>query len=265
MTAEPESDQPLVVTREVSVATLWLNRPARRNAIDLSMWRGVAELVTGLGADDGVRVLVVRGVGDHFCAGADISELEEHLGTEAYSTANREAEAALASFPKPTVAFIRGSCVGGGAEVAITCDVRIADTTARFGITPARLGIVYPDFALQRAVEVLGADVTRMLLLTGELVDAERALRIGLVHEVHEPDAAEARFDELVRVMADERSLLSQRAAKEMVASIVATGAIADDLAARWAAEMHASPDRTEGIAAFLERRPPCFTWPAPG
>jgi enoyl-CoA hydratase/carnithine racemase len=126
------------------------------------------------------------------------------------------------------------------------------------------LGIVYPDFALQRAVEVLGPDVTRVLLLTGELVDADRALRVGLAHEVHEAGAAEQRLAELVTTMAGERSLLSQWSAKEMVASIVDTGAIAPELVDRWAAEMATAPDRDEGISAFLDRRPPRFTWPGP-
>ncbi len=158
------------------------------------------------------------------------------------------------------IAFITGSCVGGGAEIAIACDLRIADTTSRFGITPARLGLLYPTFALERAVRLLGASAAKHLLYSAELIDAERALRIGLVDEVHEPAAAIERLDALAGLLA-ERSLLTQCGSKEMVGSIIEHGRVTDDVDRRWRAEMRSSTDRAEGIAAFLERRQPQFTW----
>ncbi len=174
--------------RDGPVATLWLNRPEKRNAVTKAMWQGIATTCAELAADGTVRVMVVRGTGDHFCAGADIGELE--LGDVSYGRANAGAEQALGAFPKPTIAFVRGSCVGGGAQIAIACDLRIADTTARFGITPARLGIVYPAFGVDRAVRLLGPSATKHLLYSAELIDPERALRIGMVDEVHDPAAA---------------------------------------------------------------------------
>jgi enoyl-CoA hydratase/carnithine racemase len=247
------------VTRHGAIATLWLNRPDKRNAVTIEMWRAMTEHCAALAHDPAVRVLVVRGTGDHFCAGADIGALGA-IDNDVLLDANRAADDALTTFPKPTIAFITGSCVGGGAEIAIACDLRIADTTSRFGITPARLGLLYPTFALERAVRLVGASATKHLLYSAELVDAERALRIGLVDEVHEPAPAVERLDALAALLV-ERSLLTQCGSKAMVDSIVEHGRVSDDVDLRWRAEMARSTDRAEGIAAFLERRQPQFTW----
>jgi enoyl-CoA hydratase/carnithine racemase len=227
--------------------------------VTIDMWRAMSEHCAALAHDPAVRVLVVRGTGDHFCAGADIGALGAG-DNDAHLDANRGADDALTTFPKPTVAFITGSCVGGGAEIAIACDLRIADTTSRFGITPARLGLLYPTFALERAVRLLGASAAKHLLYSAELIDAARALRIGLVDEVLEPAAAIDRLGALSALLV-ERSLLTQCGSKEMVDSIVEHGRVNDDVDRRWRAEMVRSDDRAEGIAAFLERRQPLFTW----
>lgn len=256
-------DQPLVVTREEGVATLWLNRPEKRNAVDYAMWLELARLATELGEDPAIRVLVVRGAGEHFCAGGDIGGLGD-IPFEDYRRANELADKALADFPKPSIAFIRGACVGGGAEIAIACDLRLADTTARFGITPARLGIVYPGFAVARAVQLIGESATKHLLFTAEIIDAERALRIGLVDELLGAEEAPARLAELVGRMAGERSLLTQMASKEMVDSVLAHGHVTDEVEARWDAALADSPDAAEGIAAFRQGRAPQFRWVPP-
>lgn len=254
------STESLVVTREGTVATLWLNRPERRNAVDFDMWVGIRNVCQQLAPDPTVRVLIVRGIGGHFCAGADITGLRNHADAS-YADANRAAEEHLAGFPKPTIAFITGSCVGGGVQLALACDLRIADRTARFGITPAKLGIIYPSFALARAVRLLGPSAVKHLVFSAELIDAEGALRIGLVDEVHEPGAATDRVTAFTSLMATERSLLTQQASKEMIDAIVQHGAVDDQLGQRWAEAMRRSPDMNEGIAAFQERRPPKFTW----
>jgi enoyl-CoA hydratase/carnithine racemase len=247
------------VTRHGAIATLWLNRPDKRNAVTIAMWRAMTEHCVALAHDPAVRVLVVRGTGEHFCAGADIGSLGT-VDNDALLVANHAADDALATFPKPTIAFITGSCVGGGAEIAIACDLRIADTTSQFGITPARLGLLYPTFALERAVHLLGASAAKHLLYSAELIDAARALRIGLVDEVHEPAAAIERLDGLASLLT-ERSLLTQCGSKEMVDSIVEHGRVTDEIDRRWRAQMAQNTDRGEGIAAFLERRQPRFTW----
>ena len=183
------------------------------------------------------------------------------MSEASYAAANAGADDALGSFPKPTVAFIRGSCVGGGTQIAIACDVRVADTSSVFGITPARLGIVYPAFAVDRAVRLIGPSATKHLLFSAELIGWERALRIGLVDEVHDPAAADERIDAFATLLATERSLLTQESSKAMVDECLRTGEISRATQARWGAELAASTDAAEGVAAFLERRSPRFTW----
>jgi enoyl-CoA hydratase/carnithine racemase len=259
--SDPEDD--LVATVEDGVATLWLNRPAKRNAVTLSMWRALAGHCRRLATDPAVRVLVVRGVGDHFCAGADIADLARVDPAE-YHEVNAEADAALAAFPKPTVAVVTGACVGGGTEIAVACDLRFADATARVGITPARLGIVYPAIALERVVRLAGPSTTKHLLYSAEIIDAERALRVGLLDEVHPVEELLGRVESFTALLVRDRSLLTQMASKELVDAASAHGTVDPALVARWSAEAAAGPDAAEGMAAFLERRDPDFTW-APG
>lgn len=258
----PLGEEPLVLTRAGRVATLWLNRPAKRNAVSYEMWQGIARTCGELGDDPSVRVVVLRGAGGHFSAGADIGDVAER-GDEVYFV-TQAADRALAGLPMPTIAFIEGSCVGGGAELALSCDLRIAADGARFGITPARLGIAYPPFAVERAVQVLGPSATKHLLFSAELVDAARALQIGLVDEVHEPDAARERLASFTALLAEERSGLTQQAAKAMVDEVVAEGLVSAATSERWSAEVAAGADRAEGVAAFFEKRAPTFRWPEP-
>ena len=242
------------------IATLWLDRPAKRNAVTYDMWNGIAAHSERLAADDSVRLLVVRGVGDHFCAGADVASMSDVSGG-AYRRANEAADAALARFPKPSIAVIRGACVGGGAEIAVACDLRLADTTSRFGITPARLGIVYPASATARVVRLVGPSATKHLLFSAELIDVDRALRIGLVDEVHDPAQLDDRVRQLSELMVNERSLLTQMASKEIVDALAAAGGVDPSVEQRWGRAVAAAGDAAEGIAAFVERRTPKFTW----
>lgn len=244
------------------VATLWLDRPAKRNAVTYSMWLGIASMCTELADDRSIRLLAVRGRGEHFCAGADIGGLGD-VDPREYRAANEAADEALASFPKPTIAVIRGACVGGGTEIAVACDLRLADSTARFGITPARLGIVYPAAATRRVVSLVGPSATKHLLYSAELIDAERAERVGLIDELHPPDDLDARFAELAHRLARERSLLTQMASKEIV-DAATSGTDDDEIVRRWDGEGARADDAAEGIVAFLEGRAPRFTWDGP-
>lgn len=242
------------------VATLWLDRPAKRNAVTYDMWVGIAEHCERLAGDDAVRLLVVRGAGDHFCAGADIAGMGDVSGGD-YKRANEAADAALAAFPKPSIAVITGACVGGGTEIAVACDLRLADASSRFGITPARLGIVYPASATARVVRLIGPSATKHLLFSAELIDSERALRVGLVDELLEPTALHERVRELTVLMASERSLLTQMASKEIVDALSSDAGLDAEVERRWSREVAASADPVEGVAAFVERRSPAFTW----
>lgn len=262
-----DPSDPLYATRSDAVATVWLNRPTKRNAVTLAMWAALPAVLSPLADDPAVRVVVVRGVGDNFCAGADVAEFGDQADAAgpdaAYAAINQAAEDALARCPKPTVAVVQGACVGGGCSIAVACDLRVADTTARFGITPARLGIVYPPEALERVTQLVGPARAKWLLYTGDLVDGDWALRSGLVDAVHPADQLEAAVAQLCASLA-ERSLLTQQATKEMVAAIVQSGGVGAGLAERWSKEAHASADSAEGLAAFHERRRPSFRWPSP-
>ncbi|MFC8878409.1 enoyl-CoA hydratase/isomerase family protein [Streptomyces ardesiacus] len=237
-----------------SVATVVVHHPAKRNAMTAAMWRALPRLLDDLAADDRVRALVLTGEGATFCAGADITTLRESA-EEAQELAVR-AEEALAAFPKPTLAAVRGHCVGGGTQLAAACDLRFAEETALFGVTPAKLGVVYPASATRRLATLTGPATTKYLLFSGELIDAARALRTGLVDEVLPQGELGKRVAEFTRVLAS-RSLLTQAAAKEF-----ADGRTDRD--AHWAAQARGSGDTAEGVAAFLERRQPRFGWSGP-
>ncbi|MFJ5897234.1 enoyl-CoA hydratase/isomerase family protein [Streptomyces sp. NPDC093064] len=234
-----------------AVATVMVHHPAKRNAMTAAMWRALPPLLDGLAADPGVRALVLTGSGATFCAGADISTLRGSP-REAQRLAG-QAEEALAAFPKPTLAAVRGYCVGGGAQLAAACDLRFAEAGALFGVTPAKLGIVYPASSTRRLVSLVGPATAKYLLFSGELIDAERALRTGLVDEVLPEGELAKRITEFTRILTA-RSQLTQAAAKEF-----ADGRTDRD--AHWTKQAQASDDTAEGVAAFLERRTPRFTW----
>ncbi|MFB7862908.1 enoyl-CoA hydratase/isomerase family protein [Streptomyces sp. NPDC056069] len=233
------------------VATLVITNPAKRNAMTAGMWRSLPGLLAPLAADPAVRALVLTGAGETFCAGADISTLREP-GDEQQTLAVR-AEEALAAFPKPTLAAIRGFCVGGGSQLAAACDLRFAEEGTRFGVTPAKLGIVYPASSTRRLASLVGPAAAKHLLFSGELIDTERALRTGLVDEVLPVGELDKRVADFTRTLVS-RSLLTQAAAKEF-----ADGRADRD--AHWAEQARGSGDTAEGVAAFLERRPPHFTY----
>jgi enoyl-CoA hydratase/carnithine racemase len=260
-----EHDELIRLTRDGAIATIWLDRPGKRNAMSYAMWARLEELVLQVGADSEVRVVVLRGAGDHFCAGADITELTvaRDPGERTFAEVNLHAEAALANLAKPTVAFVTGDCIGGGCALAIDCDLRVVTGDARFGITPARLGIVYPSASLERATHLLGPAVTKRMLFTGELISADEARHIGLVDEIVDVAEGERRLATLTGVLAA-RSLLTQAATKAMVASIVDHGQVLAAVERHWSDVAAAAPDSAEGIAAFVEKRPARFTWSGP-
>lgn len=256
-------DEPLRLLRHGAVATLLLNRPARRNAMTRAMWRALPILLAEAVADESIAVLRVEGGGGHFCGGADIAEFAQAYATPedalASNSAIRDAVEALAACPKPSVALLRGACVGGGVALALACDLRFAAEDARFAVTPVRLGLTYSHADTQRLVRAIGAGRAKDLLFSARQIDAAEALRIGLVDRLWPAAEFDAATEACVAGFAAS-SRPALRGVKAMVDAI-AQGAEQETPALRALFEdPFAGEDFAEGQRAFLEKRPPRFT-----
>jgi enoyl-CoA hydratase/carnithine racemase len=253
----------LVVTRNGPVAFLTIDRPEKRNAMTAGMWAALPDVLRPLAGDPGVRALIVTGAGPSFCAGADISDLlggsdpEDPMAD--LRRDNLAAQAALRDFPKPTVAMVRGNCIGGGVELAVSCDLRFADPSAVFGVTPAKVGVVYTPRSTKALLDLVGPAMTKYLLFSGELIDADTALRCGLVDRLVADDDLEGEVHRFADVLAA-RSALTQRATKDVVAALV-SGRDGEATVAPWYPRTIATGELAEGVVAFAERRPPRFPW----
>ena len=243
------------------IARLMIDRPAKRNAMDQAMWEAFPALVETAMADPAVRRLLVGSAQPGpFCAGADIGEFAVVSGDPAWRARNQAAiratQVTLARAPKPTIAFIDGDAVGGGCGIALACDVRIASRQARMGITPAKLGLVYPLHDTRLLVDLVGPAQAKRLLFSGMLIDAEEALRIGLVQVV--ADDLDAEVAALAAAMLA-MSPVSQRASKAIIQRIT-EGAHDDDAASSAGFDAaFTGADFREGVSAFLEKRKPVF------
>jgi enoyl-CoA hydratase/carnithine racemase len=253
----------LAVSVEDGVATVALTRPDKHNAVSFAMWHALGRLMPVLADDDAVDVVVLRGTpGGPFSAGADIAEFTtlraDPDGARRYGEAVEAGEQALIRFPKPSIALVEGFAIGGGTQLAVACDLRVCETGSRFGVTPAKLGIVYALHSTARLVEVVGPAWARWILLTGDLVDAGTALRIGLVHELHAPGEVERRAYDLARTIAS-RARVSVQGGKAMVDRAVAGRLDEDDDVLALYTRSWTSAEYAEGVAAFLAKREPEF------
>ncbi|HEU0053784.1 MAG TPA: enoyl-CoA hydratase-related protein [Longimicrobium sp.] len=252
----------LRVETESGVALITIDRQEKRNALNSTVR---AELVAALDAlrdDDSARVLVITGAGEKaFVAGADIGEFAERTPLEQRAAmTGRRVFDEVAAYPKPVIAMINGFCLGGGCELALACDVRVAADTAKLGQPEINLGIIPGGGGTQRLPRVVGTGQAMRLVLSGELVDAAEALRIGLVDVVHPAAELRERTLEFARKMA-EKSPVALRMAKSAVRA-AAEMPLAAGL--QYETELFvtcfASDDKREGVAAFLEKRPANFT-----
>src|SRR3984957_13939103 len=186
------NDDPVRLEIGPPLARLMLNRPGRLNALNLAIWDAIPALLERAAVDPEVKVLMVSGADARaFAAGADIAEFEAIMAAGAadnYFCRMCRATRALAAFPKPTIAVIQGPCFGGACSVALCCDFRFADDTAKFGVTPARLGITYPSEDAKRLVDAVGVGTARDLLMTGRFVNPDEALAIGLIDRLWPAD-----------------------------------------------------------------------------
>jgi len=255
----------IYLEKDGAIGWLVLNQPDRRNALSRAMWEAMPDLLREAQDDAAIRVLVVRGVDEKaFAAGADISEFEKvHASPEtsqAYNRIVQEAERGLSRFPKPTIAMIQGPCVGGGCGIAVACDLRFADETARFGIPPAKLGLVYSLHDTKLVVDKIGPARAMDMLYTGRLVKADEALRIGLIDRVFSPDAVEEETRNYCEALA-EVSQFSVRATKKIVRMIL--DGVAEDTTETLEMfdDAFRGEDYREGRSAFMEKRKAKFTY----
>lgn len=247
------------------VATLMFNRPDKRNALTLEMFQAIPRLLAECDANPRVKVIVLRGAGRQaFASGADIGEFRELRSAPEdaahYNLVVAAAEDALEAVSKPTIAQVHGFCIGGGCGLAVCCDFRLADTHARFGITPSRLGIVYSVEPTKRIADLVGPAQAKLLLMTGEQIDATRAHEIGLVEAVHEPEDLPEAVQTLAFSLAG-ASQVSVRATKEMIRRVKAGQARDDDETIALREASYTLPDYAEGVSAFLSKRAPEFGW----
>ena len=245
------------------VAVVTVDRPKRRNALNLAMWRALGETFARLGADAGVRVVVFTGAGGHFSAGADIKEFADLRADAAqglvYDKITDGCTEALMALTKPTIAAVDGYCLGGGCGLALACDFRVAGPTAAFGIPAARLGIVYGLVETRNLRNAVGHAKAKEILFSGARIDAAEAYRIGLADRLAEGPALEAAlaFAETMAASAP-RTVAGAKLATELLSHTDdPDGEAALD---RLAAEAFDSEDYAEGRRAFAEKRPPAFT-----
>ena len=240
------------------LALVTLNRPSKRNAISLGTLEELHQAVTLAEHDEAVRVLAFTGAGDKaFASGSDLAEVEHRDLKKALEPIVQGLAERLERLPKPTIAAINGLCYGGGLEVALGCDVRVASETAAFATPEGKLGIIPGGGATQRLPRIVGRGWGMHMLLMGEPIDAQQALSIGLVTKLTTPDAL---LDE-VQAMAEHLATFAPfvpRFMKAMVHSGMEASLVAGLALEKFAqGALCETEDKKEGLRAFLEKRPP--------
>ena len=255
----------ILARKEGRVGYLVFDNPARHNAVSLAMWTDAARVLDDFARDASVGVVVLTGTGNKaFVSGADISKFEDERGSEAavdrYSAAVEKTYAAVHGFPKPTIAMIRGYCIGGGLGLAVCCDVRIAADHARFAMPAAKLGLGYDLVGVRRFIEVLGPSFTKEMFFTARQFDAAEARAMGLANRVV-PDA------DIEAHVADYAATIAENAPLTIVAVKFIVGELLKDEPERDLAQCtalvrrcFASRDYEEGRRAFMEKRIPVFS-----
>jgi enoyl-CoA hydratase len=254
--------EPIIVSRDGVVATVALNNPGRLNALDKGMWARLGDAMRELSADEGLRCVVVRGAGEKaFAAGADIAEFARERAdskqAKPYGELIHETMQSVARCRHPTVALIRGACVGGGLEIAAMCDLRICGQSSRFGIPVNRLGLTMAYGELMGLLALVGRAVALEILLEGRVFDAEEAYRKGLVNRVVADGQVEDEAYATARRIAEGAPLVN-RWHKQFVERLAVRAHLP---ASEWD-EGYAcfdTEDYREGVAAFIAKRKPDF------
>lgn len=266
----PASSLTSFLTRESSLeaapgtqAFFTINRPGAGNAMTWAMYDALIEACERVDADAAIRTFVIRAVGPAFCTGTDISQFQGLSGRENGMEGERRVEqcaARLEAVRVPTIAQVEGIAAGGGCAIALACDLRVCSKAAKFGVPIARTlgnGLSFENCA--RLVDHFGLPRTRSLLVTGRFIDAAEAFACGVVTRLAEPEDMARVVDELCAEIA-RNAPLTIRAARAAMAGLSANRRASSDDVAKLVADCYASADFTEGVAAFLAKRPPKFT-----
>ncbi len=251
----PSSEAPPVLTSVSNgVAEITLNRPAARNAINLEMVRALHEALDKLSGREGVRAIILRGAGEKaFAAGADIADLYRRTSREALQSINARLFQAVEDFPLPTIAAIRGYALGGGLELALACDIRIAADDAKLGLPEVSLGVFPAAGGTRRLPRLVGDGLARELVFTGRIVAAEGALRMGLVNRVVPVARLEDEARDLASAIAKNGELALRMAKLALLAT--ALGVDSDAIEKSAQALLFDSPDKAERMKTFLDRK----------
>jgi enoyl-CoA hydratase len=255
------SYETLLVERRDRVALITVNRPEKRNALNIKTREEGAQILEALRDDESVGVVIFTGAGDKaFIAGADIAEFAGRTAlTQRDVMMGRSLFTAIDTFPKPVIAMVNGYCLGGGCELALACDIRIASENASFGQPEINLGIIPGGGGTQRLTRLVGEGKAMELILTGDIINAQTAYNLGLVNLVVPAADLEAKTMEMANRIA-EKSPVALRMAKEAVK--LASRSLLDEGLRREVdlfALCFSSEDKDEGVSAFLEKRKPVF------
>ena len=246
-----------------NVLHIRFNNPAKHNALSVDMWEAVPQLLAKAAKDDNVRVVVLSGEGGKsFISGADISQFEDmRAAKEAVKRYEAMAEAALQGiyeFEKPTVACISGYCIGGGVNVAISCDIRIASSNSVFSVPASRLGLGYRYSAMKNLTQLVGPGFAKDIFFTGRRLDAAEALRIGLINRVAEAQGLDALLAEYTTAIGT-GAPLTIKAGKRIIRDVLKRDDADMELAKKLILDCFESEDYAEGRKAFMEKRKPAF------
>ena len=259
----PTPDGPLCLAWDGPLARVLINRPEVRNAMSEAMWDLLLGHVQAIAAAPQIQAVVVEGAGTQaFCAGADMAEFAQVYATpertRAYNAKVQQAQIALERLAKPTLALVRGACVGGGCGIALACDMRVVAHDARLGITPSKIGAAYSLSDTRRLVALVGPARAKDMLFSGRLLGSEEALRVGLVDRCCDS----AQLAETARQCVDPwlgNSGQSIAHAKRSILSIEGIAPMTDAALQAGFDDCFAGPDFAEGYAAFLAKRAPKF------
>ena len=251
---------PVIVSRDGAVAVLQLARPEKRNALDLTMRKAIADTMRDLGRDETVGAIVITGGDRIFAAGADLNLLVDKGAQQVADIDLGQYWAPVAKCPKPLIAAVSGHALGAGCELAMMCDIIVADASARFGQPELGVGIMPGAGGTQRLIRAVGKQVASLMLMCGEMLGGERAYQLGLVAELAEPGETLARAMQLARRAAamPSKAVLATKRVLLQGPDLPLDAALA--LENREFLLLFDTQDKTEGMRAFLEKRKPVYS-----